>query len=137
MAIESKNSTFPRVIRRSELGGSRVNFLIVLLVIVVAFYCGAQYAPVAYRALVFRDFMQETVNKAAFPPGQPITWIESQLRSNARENELPDNMSINIQNQNGQLVARVQWVKPIPLPGYVYEYKFDHTAKSGTFINPH
>jgi hypothetical protein len=132
------NSSIPRPVASStrERGGSRLNFLIVIGIIAVAGYCLAQYAPVAYKAFVFRDFMQETVNKAAFPPGQSNTWIESQLRANARENDLPANLAINSQNANGQLITRVQWTKPIPLPGYVYQYHFDHTVKSGTFINP-
>ena len=121
---------------RGEWGGSRLNFLIVVLIIGAGVYSAYQYAPVAYSVLLYRDFMQETVNKAAYPPGQPTAWVESQLRAGAKENNLPDDMFLNVQNQNGQIVARVQWTKPIRLPGYIYEYKFDHTVKSSNFINP-
>lgn len=121
---------------RGERGGSRLNFILVILVIGAGSYCAYQYVPVAYRAFLFKDFMQETVSKAAYPPGQPPTWVESQLRAAAKENDLPQNMNINVQNQHGQIVAQVQWTKPIRLPGFVYEYKFDHTVKSSSFINP-
>ncbi len=121
---------------RGERGGSGLNLLVVLLVLGAAAYCAYQYAPVAYSAALFRDFMEETVNKAAYPPGQTTTWVETQLRANAKENDLPPDMRLEVQNQNGKIVAHAQWTKPIRLPGYVYEYKFDHTARSSGFINP-
>lgn len=121
---------------RGERGGSGLNLLVVLLVLGVAAYCAYQYAPVAYRAFLFRDFMEETVNKAAYPPGQTTSWVESQLRASAKENDLPSDMRLEVQNQNGKIVAHAQWTKPIPLPGYVYQYRFDHTARSSGFINP-
>jgi hypothetical protein len=121
---------------RGERGGSRLNLLIVLLVIAVAGYAISQYAPVAYKAVVFKDFMQETVNKAAYPPGQTNTWVEAQLRAAAREHDLPQDMYVNVQNQDGHIVARAQWTQPVNLPGYIYYYEFDHTARSSGFINP-
>lgn len=119
-----------------ERGGSRLSFIIVILVIFAISYSLYQYAPVAYRAYLFKDHMQETINKAAYPPGQTTGWVESQLRASAGEYQVPRDMGVNVQNVNGQLQARVQWSRPIVLPGYVYEYKFDETVKSSGFINP-
>lgn len=121
---------------RGERGGSGLNLLIVLLVIGAAAYCTYKYAPVAYKAFLFRDYMQETVNRAAYPPGQTTAWVESQLRAGAKENGVPPDMRLQVQNEGGKIVAQVQWSEPISLPGYVYEYKFDHTARSSGFINP-
>lgn len=121
---------------RGERGGSGLNLLIVLLVIGVAAYCTYQYAPVAYKAFLYRDYMQETVNRAAYPPGQTTSWVETQLRAGAKENGLPPDMRLQVQNESGKIVAHVQWSEPVRFPGYVYEYKFDHTARSSGFINP-
>lgn len=122
--------------RRGERGGSRFNLLVVLLVIGVAGYCTYQYAPVAYKAFLFRDYMQETVNRAAYPPGQTTSWVEAQLRAGARENGVPQDLRLDVQNQSGKIVVHAQWTEPIRLPGYVYQYRFDHTASSSGFINP-
>lgn len=119
-----------------ERGGSRVNFLIVLLIIAVVGYALSQYAPVAYKAYLFKDYMQETVNRAAFPPGQSTNWVEQQLRASSSDYDLPSDMNIATQKVNGRVEARVRWSRDIPLPGYVYEYKFDHTARSSGFLNP-
>jgi hypothetical protein len=121
---------------RGERGGSRLNFVIIVLVIALAGYSAYHYAPVAYNAYLFKDYMQETVNKAAYPPGQTNEWVATQLRSAAKDYNAPANMQVNVQNEDGRIAARVQWAQEVQLPGFVYEYKFDHTARSSGFINP-
>jgi hypothetical protein len=120
-----------------ECGGARVNFLIIILLIALVGYSTYNFAPVAYNAYLYKDFMQETVNKAAFPPGQPNDWVSQQLRAGAKDYDLPPELNINVQKEDGRITARVQWSRPVPLPGFVYEYKFDHTVHSSGFINPH
>ena len=122
--------------RRGECGGSRFNFILVILLIVLAAYSAYNYAPVSYNAYLFKDFMQETVNKAAYPPAKGTDWVAQQLRDAAPEFDLPEDADIRVQNENNRIVARVTWTRSIPLPGFVYEYDFDHTARSSGFINP-
>jgi hypothetical protein len=119
-----------------ERGGSRVNFTIIIVVIALVGYSAYNFTPVAYNAYLFKDFMQQTVNKAAYPPGQSNEWVTTQLRAAAREYNLPQNLQISVQNGQGRIAARVTWSQPIQLPGYVYQYNFDHTAQSSGFINP-
>ena len=119
-----------------ERGGSRLNLIIILAVIAVAAYSAYNYAPVSYHAFLFKDYMQETVNKAAYPPGQSNEWVAAQFRKTLKEYELPENAYISVQKESGQLSARVQWTQPVKLPGYTYQYTFDHTVRSSGFINP-
>lgn len=121
--------------RAGERGGSRLNFLIVAAVLALAAYSAYNYAPVAYDAFLFKDFMQETVNKAAYPPGQTNDWVVQQLRASSKEYNIPADAYINVQKEEGRVAARVQWTRPVRLPGYTYQYKFDHTARSSGFIN--
>ncbi len=122
--------------RRAERGGARINFLVVAAVIGLAGYSAYNYVPVAYNAYLFKDFMQETVNKAAFPPPRSGDWVRQQLRAAAPQYHVPDDADIRVQNENGRIAAHVTWTLPVQLPGYVYEYTFDHTARSSGFINP-
>jgi hypothetical protein len=119
----------------AERGASRLSLLIVLAVIALAGYAAYNYVPVAYNAYLYRDFMQQTVNKAAYPPGQPIEWVESQLRAAAKEYDLPPGIEVMAQNESGRMAARVRYERPVPMPGFTYQYKFDHTARSTGFIN--
>ena len=121
--------------RRGERGGARLNFLIVAAVIALAGYATYNYAPVAYNAYLYKDFMQQTVNKAAYPPAQSAEWVETQLKRAAREYDLPAEMQVTAQNEAGRMAARVRWERPVPMPFFVYQYKFDHTAQSSGFIN--
>jgi hypothetical protein len=120
--------------RRGERGGARFNFVVVLVVVGLAAYSAYNYAPVAYNAYLYKDFMQETVNKAAYPPAKDNDWVRQQLRSAGAAYNLPDDAEISVQSDNGRISARVTYTRPVQLPGYVYEYKFDHTARSSGFI---
>ena len=120
--------------RRGERGGTRFNFIVVIVIIGLAAYCAYNYAPVAYNAYLYKDFMQETVNKAAYPPAKDNDWVRQQLRSAAADYDLPDDAEINVQSDNGRITARVTYTHPVKFPGYVYEYNFDHTARSSGFI---
>ena len=123
-----------QVLRRGERGGARFNFGVVVLIIGLAAYSAYNYAPVAYNAYLYKDFMQETVNKAAYPPVKSNDWVAKQLREAAKEYDVPEDAEIKVENEGGRIAAHVTWTRPIQLPGYVYEYNFDHTARSSGFI---
>jgi hypothetical protein len=125
-----------RARRPGEGGGGRVNFLVFLLLVALAAYSAYNYAPVSYNAYLYKDFMQETVNRAAYPPGQSSEWVTQQLRTGLTEYNLPEDAQISVQNEGGRIVARAKWTRAIPLPGYIYQYNFDHTARRSGFINP-
>jgi hypothetical protein len=120
--------------RRGQRGGARFNFVVVILVIALAAYSAYSYAPVWYSAYRYKDFMQETVNKAAYPPIKSSDWVKEQLRGAVEEYGLPEDTAINVQNENGRIAAHVTYTRPVQLPGYVYEYNFDHTVRSSGFI---
>jgi hypothetical protein len=120
-----------------ERGGARFNFIVIILLIALVAYSAYNYAPVAYNAYLYKEYMQETVSKAAFPPGQTNDWVIQQLRAGAKDYNVPPDMNVNVQTEDGRIAARVQWMQPVQLPGYVYEYRFDHSVRSSGFINPH
>ncbi len=95
--------------RAGQRGGARFNFVLILLVIALAGYSAYNYVPVAYNAYLFKDYMQETVNKAAYPPGQTTDWVTQQLRAAAKEYELPQDAEINVHREEGRIAARVTW----------------------------
>jgi hypothetical protein len=121
--------------RADERGGSRLNLIIILAVLAVAAYSAYNYAPVSYHAFLLKDFMQDTVNRAAYPPGQSNEWVTQQFRKAAKDYDLPEDAYINVQREGGQIIARMQWTRPVKLPGYTYQYTFDHTVRSSGFIN--
>jgi len=130
-----RTSNGPRPRPRGDVGASRLSLLVVLAVIALAAYAAYNYVPVAYNAYLYRDFMQQTVNKAAYPPGQTAEWVESQLKAASKEYEVPADAQVKAQNEAGRMAARVSFERPVAMPGFTYQYKFDHTARSAGFIS--
>jgi len=115
-----------------QRGGSRLNFLIFVAVLAAIVYVGYQVLPVVYQTSTLRVYMQDTVNAAA-ATNRPPEWARQQIVASRDEYGVPTDSVINSARRNQRLELRVQFTRPIPLPGYVYDYEFDYTAKSRTF----
>ena len=118
---------------RSETGSARLKFIIVLAVIAVVAYAGYLYVPVAYSSYLFKDLMQQKVDTAA-ALGHPPGWVREQLAKSAPEYDVPPDAEITPALKDGRVEVQVQFVRPIEFPGYVYQYNFDHTARSTEFL---
>jgi hypothetical protein len=115
--------------RRGERGESRLKFLVTIAVIAIIAYVGYQYVPVAMQAYKFKDFMQQTVDKAV-ALGQSVEWAKGQLEANRKDYDVPNDATVTTRLRDGRMEARVQFTRPVQLPFYTYEYNFDHTVKS-------
>jgi hypothetical protein len=121
--------------RRGERGESRLKFLIVIVVIAAVAYVGYQFIPVAYQAYLFKDYMQQNVDKAA-ALGQSVDWVETQLKAGAKEYGLPPEAEIKAMQRDGRVEARVRFTRPISLIVYTYPYEFDNSVKSTELFTP-
>jgi hypothetical protein len=119
--------------KSSERGGARLKLIIVLLVFVAVGYAGYLYVPVAIDAYYFKDVMQNKVDQAAAQGNEP-SWITDQLEKSKAEFHVPPEAIITPGKADNRLQVRVQFIRPIPFPGFTYNYEFDHTAKSTTFL---
>jgi hypothetical protein len=116
--------------RSGERGTARLKFIIVLVVVAVVAYMGFQYVPVAYQSYRYKDYMQQSVDKAT-ALGQGSEWVKSQLEASAKDYGVPGDAKIMPVVQNGRMEVTVKFTRPVNLlPGFTYNYAFDHTAKS-------
>lgn len=120
-------------ITSNERGGARLKFIIAITVFAVVVYVGYMYVPVAVDAYYFKDVMQNKVDAAA-TQGFETTWVTDQLVKSKPEYHVPENAIISPVRQDNQMQVRVQFTRPISFPGYTYDYEFDYTAKSTTFL---
>ena len=120
--------------RKSERGSARLKFIIVVAVIGMVAYVGYQFIPVAYQAYQIKDLMQHDVDTAV-ALGHPTSWIKEQLVRSSPEYGIPPDAVITPTQQDNRMEVRVQFSQPIEFPGFVYNYEFDHTAKSATFLS--
>ncbi|HET8783959.1 MAG TPA: hypothetical protein VFM63_16215 [Pyrinomonadaceae bacterium] len=119
--------------RSSERGSGRVQFFIVMTVIVATAYAGYLYVPVAFHAHAYKDLMQHYADVSA-TQGYPPKWVGEQLLKSSPEHDVPANAIITPLRRDDRIEVRVQYVKPIEFPGYTYNYEFDHTVKSTAFL---
>ena len=120
--------------RNSERGGARLKFLIVAAIIAIVAYAGYQFVPIGYQAYQLKDLMQHDVDAAA-AMGKPDSWVKEQLVKSSAEYSIPPDAVISTQMQANRMEVRVQFKKPVEFPGYTYDYEFDYTARSSTFLS--
>jgi hypothetical protein len=120
--------------RRGERGDTRLNFILILLVLAVAAYAAYQLVPIMYNASLYKVHMQDTVDKAV-ALGKDDAWVRQQLVRNAEDYGVPGDQRVDTHLSDGRMVLRVRWARPVSLPGYTYDYNFDHTVKTAKFLN--
>ena len=120
-------------ITNNELGGARLNLIIVLIAFAVIIYAGYLYVPVAIDAYYFKDSMQNKVNLAA-AQGYDTAWVSDQVSKSRAEFHVPDDAVITPAQNEGRMQVRVQFARPISFPGFTYSYNFDYTAQSTSFL---
>lgn len=126
-----KNQTPLR--NRSERGGAQLKLLIFLAVVIAVAYFGYMYIPVAVDAYYFKDAMQNKVNLAA-AQGYDGAWLAEQVSKSKGEFHVPDDAVITPTQNEGRIQCRVQFSRPISFPGFTYNYDFDYTAQSTSFL---
>ena len=126
---------------RHERGAARLKLIIVLAIVAAVGYMAFQYIPVAYQARSYKNFMKERVQAAADDPAIPMeqkaSRVETQLKNGASQYGVPADAKLSHVYQNGRLEVTVKFTRQINLlPGFTYQYDFDHTAKSDNSLNP-
>src|SRR5215468_4639650 len=120
-------------VRNSEAGGARAKLIVFIVIIAIVAYIGYLYIPVTFDAYYFRDYMQNKVDLAALQSHDGV-WVKDQLMKGGAEYHVPDNVVITTGQNEGRMEVRVQFTRPISTPVYTYNYEFDYTAKSATFL---
>jgi hypothetical protein len=120
---------------RGERGGARLKLILFLAVIAIVGYAGYMYIPVAIDAYYFKDAMQNKVNLAA-AQGYDGAWLADQISKSKAEHNVPDDAVITPAQREGRVEVRVQFTRPISTPLFTYNYNFDYTAQSTTFLTP-
>ena len=120
--------------RHGERGSARVKLIVFLVFFAIVIYVGYLYVPVAVEAYQFKDVMQNKVDLAA-AQGYDPNWVKDQLTKISPEYHVPAEATIAPGTKDNRIEVRVQFTRPISLPGYTYNYEFDYTAKSTAFLS--
>jgi hypothetical protein len=118
---------------RNEYGGARLKLIVFIVIFAAILYAGYLYIPVAVDAYYYKDTMQNLVNQAA-AQGSSADWVRDQLAKTGADYHVPSDATITATLQDKRMTVRVQFTRPISTPVYTYNYEFDHTAQSTTFL---
>jgi hypothetical protein len=119
--------------RQGERGGARLKLVVFIAIFAIVVYVGYLYVPVAVDAYQFKDAMQNKVDLAA-TQGYDVSWVRDQITKSLPDYHVPAEAIITPAQRENRVEVRVQFTRPISLPGYTYNYDFDYTAKSTTFL---
>lgn len=119
--------------RSRERGNANAKFLLTIVIIACLAYAGYLYIPVALQAYQIKDLMQHNVD-VAVAQGYKPDWVGNQIAKSGAEYGIPSTAQILTSQKDNRMEVRVYFKLPIEFPGYVYEYEFDHTAKSTAFL---
>lgn len=125
--------SFTNMGRNSESGSARLKLIIFLMVFGLIIYVGYMYIPVSLDAYYFKDAMQNKADQGA-AQGRDSAWVREQITKSAPEYHVPANAEITVGQSEQRMEVRVKFTRPISFPGYTYNYEFDHTVKSSTFL---
>jgi hypothetical protein len=118
---------------QNQKGGARGKLIVSLALFALVLYVGYMYIPVSVDAYYFKDEMQKKVDLAT-AQGYDSVWVKDQLTKLGAEYHVPPDAAITGGQREGRLEVRVQFTRPISFPGYTYNYDFDHTAVSTSFL---
>lgn len=110
-----------------------MKLIVFLLIFAVILYAGYLYVPVSVDAYYYRDTMQNLVNQATAQGSDPA-WLKAQLVKTGPDYHVPPDATITTSVQDKRIQVRVQYTRPIVTPVYTYNYEFDYTAQSTTFL---
>lgn len=124
----------PPAPRRTEHGGSRLSFLIVMALLVVGGLAAYNYIPVAYEAAEFKTEMQKAVDGAG-AMGRTSDWVTNEIARNYQTYNVPENADLKIDRlAKGGYRATVKFTRPIKVLGFTYDYNFDKTVTTSGFL---
>jgi hypothetical protein len=125
----------PKAQTRNAQGSARLKLILFIAIVAIAAYAAYLYVPVAIDAYYFKDSMQNKVNLAA-AQGYDSAWLADQIGKSRAEYHVPDDAVISPSQSEGRMQVRVQFTRPISFPGFTYNYNFDYTALSTSFLTP-
>ncbi len=123
----------PNAQTKNEQGSARLKLILFIAIVAIVAYAAYLYVPVAIDGYYFKDSMQNKVNLAA-AQGYDTAWLADQIAKSKAEFHVPEDAVISPAQNEGRMQVRVQFTRPISFPGFTYNYNFDYTAQSTSFL---
>lgn len=131
---ESVNRVESLTSRASERGGSQINFLIVMALLIAGGLGAYSYVPIVYEAAEFKTEMQKTVDGAG-AMGRTADWVTGEIVKSYPLYNVPPDAELKVERlAKGGYKANVTFIRPVQFLTFTYNYHFDKTVTTTGFL---
>jgi uncharacterized membrane protein len=117
--------------RRSERGEGRIGCIFGLLFFAAALFIAWKMIPIKVRSA---ELKQTIVDEAKSAGMRDVARIRRAIMSKAEDLELPlEDKNLTIKKTSSEIKVEARYTVPVDLAGYVYQWKFEHTAQNPIF----
>ena len=115
-----------------ESGEGRASFLLWLVILIVGGLAAYEWVPARIKVAELQDYMVESAEMAH-------AANEKQIKKNilirANELDIPlDDEHLTVEKVGGKIRMKADYVLPLELPLYTYEWKVDHDVERSIFL---
>lgn len=113
-------------------GQGKVGCVLWLVVLLAVVGVAAKLIPVKIRSAELYDFMEE---QAMFAARTGTEEVKKRILLRAEELEIPlDKKNLSVERRAGRVRMRATYTVPIELPGYTFEWSFEHILDRPVFV---
>jgi hypothetical protein len=113
-------------------GQGKIGCILWLLVLLAVVGVTAKLIPIKIRSAELYDFMEE---QALFAGRTKPAELKKRILRRAEELELPlTKKNLSVERRAGRVRMRATYTVPVELPGYTFEWDFEHIIDRPVFI---
>jgi hypothetical protein len=116
----------------SRHGQGKLGCILWLIVLLAVVGIAAKLIPIKIRSAELYDFMEE---QAMFAGRAGTDTLKKRILDRAKDLELPlDKKNLKIERRGGRIRIRATYTVPVELPGYTYNWDFEHIIDRPVFV---
>lgn len=113
-------------------GQGKLGCILWLIVLLAVVGIAAKLIPIKIRSAELYDYMEE---QAMFAGRAGTETLRKRILDRAKDLELPlDKKNLKIERRGGRIQIRATYTVPVELPGYTYNWDFEHIIDRPIFV---
>ena len=113
-------------------GQGKLGCILWLLVLMAVVGIAAKLIPIKIKSAEFYDFIEE---QAMFAGRAGTETLKKRILDRAADLDIPlDKKNLSVDRRGGRIQIRATYTIPVELPGYTYNWDFEHFLDRPVFV---